>query len=1381
MRGKKALKRTLAFLLSAVMAFTVLASDANVLSAFAKPQQQPPQPPQQQLNESNSIVFRYYTKDAVDDTKIVSGKNVIKYTIDFVDEQGNPVAAEKYPKYSAADITKKVDNKGIAMEDAVFNVTASIPSATFKEAYFGWTGYNSADLAKVIKFYNAGEVCKKYKDSPYFQNYLGYSTARSDGADYNDPKYMKDNKCYAYDSRGTLHVIYTLVTAPSYTLSFYEELESEEAYDVTSVPVEWNSNKKSYDVGNYVNTTKTNPTKEGYNFVGWGILNDNGILEPVSENFWGMTADGNVALYAIWEETEVIPTVTYVADTKIVQKATPAVKATVDNQTVYKVPAYTGEKLTNTDHDKVYWSTNGTVASIVDVESFEVKQDTTLYAIYGKTVQFYVLKDRIHANDRISAELKTFDSKDYTEGMSGVIDIDAYNLAKRKGNKADGVTENVAAYIIEAPTTDAINAKLAKAKLNTLTDDDHVEWYVIKTQSDGIHVDGAIINDGPVAITVSANDVTVTYGDEIQLTSNQVPSDVYVSYKVLDANRSEVSSLSMLPAGTYTIVPVVNCDANKYAVTKNNGTLTVNRKSISITGEDSKTYDGKSIELVRTVSTGTSDGNLTVTLTNANKDCDTYAVTNISKVEPSTKVANYEITANIKYTINKIAVTVTADSAEIVKGQPFIGVNLSAEVTEGKFVVSDGIEVSAAWNDPDVLVVANGSDVLAEGTLERAIKPVVSDTKNYDITYVYGNLTVLPQTKTTFYVLKPGYSLANNEVNGFDVVNQSTEKFIPVGSGTFAKTFEGYSFTEAYGANKGVYNKDENGNDDIEYFVENLPVTAPANTLGSHKIGNVYYTLFVVDWYVVKDTNQNGSWHVDGVGTWTAVEAPKASFTDISLKYNGADQKATVIEEINKQLSAINTSYAKDGVFAITANAANDAEFKNVTDSKIVNLTLTFTGLGGLTDTVETSVKVSITPATAYIIADDAEKTYGDADPETLTVKYEGLYEGDTLSYTIAREAGENVGEYPITVTADSEQGNYLVETRPGKFVINPVRVKENVVLSATKTYGDADPDLNTNDNKLEVLKALLLSEEDAARVNLADITISRVAGENVGTYDIVVKRTVVVEEEIKEEPEQEEQQTPNVPENEPQENPGSENAATPIRVQDITPAAAIEEVIYIKQFNVLDNYIFDEAGVKVGTFEITKRTAYVVMHDASKYVGDADPRFVGSVRNLAFNDSISIDPWRITGEDAGTYEILPNVGSNANYNIEFTSGTLTIIARQAELPTPPVAPPTGPTYTPVTPTPTPTPVIEEAEVPPTEETVVEIPEEATETPQAAEPEKEAAPEVVIEEEAVPEAAGSCWIHWLTLGLTLIYAIYATARAVQNKRELDDATEAQEN
>ncbi len=81
---------------------------------------------------------------------------------------------------------------------------------------------------------------------------------------------------------------------------------------------------------------------------------------------------------------------------------------------------------------------------------------------------------------------------------------------------------------------------------------------------------------------------------------------------------------------------------------------------------------------------------------------------------------------------------------------------------------------------------------------------------------------------------------------------------------------------------------------------------------------------------------------------------------------------------------------------------------------------------------------LKITPASVTVTANDVAKEQGTEDPE-LTATVAGLVGEDTeesILYTLAREPGEEVGEYAIEATGEEQQGNYRIEYVAGKFSI---------------------------------------------------------------------------------------------------------------------------------------------------------------------------------------------------------------------------------------------------------------------------------------------------------------------------------------------------------
>lgn len=128
------------------------------------------------------------------------------------------------------------------------------------------------------------------------------------------------------------------------------------------------------------------------------------------------------------------------------------------------------------------------------------------------------------------------------------------------------------------------------------------------------------------------------------------------------------------------------------------------------------------------------------------------------------------------------------------------------------------------------------------------------------------------------------------------------------------------------------------------------------------------------------------------------------------------------------------------------------------------------------------------------VTIDDASKIYGEADPSfSWDVTNGSLASGDTLTGSLSREAGEDVGNYAITgnITGDLTSGNYDVTLVDGVFTITPRAITVDIADLA-KVYGNDDP------NFTWAITGGSLAEGDELSG-----TLSRVAGEDVGGYAI--------------------------------------------------------------------------------------------------------------------------------------------------------------------------------------------------------------------------------------------------------------------------------------
>ena len=86
-----------------------------------------------------------------------------------------------------------------------------------------------------------------------------------------------------------------------------------------------------------------------------------------------------------------------------------------------------------------------------------------------------------------------------------------------------------------------------------------------------------------------------------------------------------------------------------------------------------------------------------------------------------------------------------------------------------------------------------------------------------------------------------------------------------------------------------------------------------------------------------------------------------------------------------------------------------------------------------------------IYPRSARITVADAEKTFGEADPDLQgALETEGVLEEDIALIRIVRDEGENAGEYAIRAEIGALGGNYLVDKQEGTLTIRPESI-ENV------------------------------------------------------------------------------------------------------------------------------------------------------------------------------------------------------------------------------------------------------------------------------------------------------------------------------------------------
>lgn len=166
------------------------------------------------------------------------------------------------------------------------------------------------------------------------------------------------------------------------------------------------------------------------------------------------------------------------------------------------------------------------------------------------------------------------------------------------------------------------------------------------------------------------------------------------------------------------------------------------------------------------------------------------------------------------------------------------------------------------------------------------------------------------------------------------------------------------------------------------------------------------------------------------IGTFTEQKAYTVKYllkdTDISVK-----DAVTEVKNVGDSVSAVApdlTGYTFAGADADknqTITVASDASQNVITFYYYKNVTVT---------------------------AKNDTKVYGNDDPAAFAADVTGTRDNETVVYTVAREDGEDVGNYAITPTGDEIQGYYKVEYKTGSFEITarPVTLTGE---SDTRTY----------------------------------------------------------------------------------------------------------------------------------------------------------------------------------------------------------------------------------------------------------------------------------------------------------------------------------------
>ena len=420
-------------------------------------------------------------------------------------------------------------------------------------------------------------------------------------------------------------------------------------------------------------------------------------------------------------------------------------------------PENLSEEFFNSDYATDLPTDAGTYAVLITSEADGVS--------YGKTIKVFTIAPCPVKIEWSGAVDFTYDGTDHRSNITATASTE--NVAAINGNifkisfsyKAHGATTFT-------PVTEVKNAGTYTATAEISNDN-----YTISTNA------AATFTIKQKALTVTAEDKTVTYGDSVPYTA---------TYNgLLDCDKGKLGTPNFTcnynEVGTYSIT-VDGLENSNYAITYVNGTLTVNKRTITLDWgtADSFVYDGNAHTLNPAANNVVNNDDLGLAITVTGENISGSSAINVGTYTATASITNqnYVLAENNKsatFTITARALTITANDHEIIYG--------SAPATNG-YTISGMIEgetPETANIGGTVKLTTNYTQYGNVGEYDIIVDISGLSAPNYSFTAKNGKLTV---TKKELTVTAKNHEITYGEepsangytINGF--VNNENESVI---------------------------------------------------------------------------------------------------------------------------------------------------------------------------------------------------------------------------------------------------------------------------------------------------------------------------------------------------------------------------------------------------------------------------------------------------------------------------------------------------------------------------------------------------------------------------------------------------------------------------
>ena len=528
------------------------------------------------------------------------------------------------------------------------------------------------------------------------------------------------------------------------------------------------------------------------------------------------------------------------------------------------------------------------------------------------------------------------------------------------------------------------------------------------------------INKAEVSATVTPDDDTLTYGDNLPSLTVAINGDTYTiesgKYE-LHFGYTKITGDVANNVGTYNIENVdISVLREKYPEKNYNitvetvGTITINQAKLTVTVSLDKTEltYGAASPIISYKFEGfklsDAESDFTITKTKFAEKLDVGTYTDTAPVKVSGDKTNfYNITVNeVSFKVNKRPATITINKVnDITYGDKVPDLSAKVEVKG----VLDGDSLSYTLN-PNYEVGNKPGDYTASVEYDENAEA----NKNYEITATGTKFKV--GTKALEIKLDSSVSVGNVaktytvEVGSQDLVIGELATGDVIEGSVSITSSEGGTFVDDKAFQKNIVIKNAAGE----------VVTAYYEITYNLKVVFVKYAFEInAD---DKTVTYNGAPQNVDLVTWDASKTYKVMYGTAANECN-----AESLRELNFINAGTYTIYFK------VVDTANGAEEKG-------------------------SVKFTISPAEVTVTVNDVTITYGDTPKFEYTVT--GLVEGENLSgEAVYSGEGTDAGDYEISVSGITASDNYKVTFVTGKLTINKKTAEVAWTIAENYVYND--------------------------------------------------------------------------------------------------------------------------------------------------------------------------------------------------------------------------------------------------------------------------------------------------------------------------------------